>query len=206
MERTSTTRNIIQLNTNQYEFLRLMAFGSEQDDLTAASEKAYGDLRRTIRFKNLDVEERRFLRTHIRNLIAGSLTLLESTRSLSQEDFDKWHRELCFSILAEYRNAGIEFYVGQSQKWVNMALKYLYTLRNPIAMMVFPHLHVPIDNYIYEAAEKHLNIPRLAVVWSRVEDYSVYIQYQSQIRNALHVAPMEWEFSAWMQKAQEKKS
>lgn len=64
------------------------------------------------------------------------------------EDFTKWHHSICEEIVARYEAEGIEFYVGQAQKWVNMTLKYLYVLVPDVVESVLPF-------FTYSAGQLH---------------------------------------------------
>lgn len=80
-------------------------------------------------------------------------------------------------------------------------MKYLYVLRDPATSCVYSFLHVPVDQYIYQAAEQELHIQPVSAAWSRMDNYESYYTYQISIRAALNVAPMDWEFSAWQRMA-----
>lgn len=191
----------VQLTKVQYEFLRLMAFGSDSNSYHAASEKAYLDLCRTIRFQNTTIEMREDLRERVARLIEKAIDRDIADKDHTQLSYDRWHRAICEEILHTYRQVGIEFHIGQSQKWVNMAMKYLCVLNDPATWAVYPYLHVPIDQYIYQAAEQELQIKPIPAAWSRIDDYEDYYAYQMAIRSAVIVSPMEWEFSAWARMA-----
>jgi len=191
----------VQLTKVQYEFLRLMAFGADSNSYHLASEKAYFDLCRTIRFENTSTEMRKLLRERVARLIEKAINRDIADKDQSQLSYDRWHRAICEEIQQAYRQVGIEFYIGQSQKWMNMAMKYLCVLNNPATRAVYPYLHVPIDQYIYQAAEEELQIKPIPAAWSRIDDYESYYAYQMSIRAALIVSPIEWEFAAWARMA-----
>jgi hypothetical protein len=47
----------------------------------------------------------------------------------------------------------IDFFVGQAQKWVNMTMKYIFTVgeqRIPGFDLVYTYCHVPLDNILLE--------------------------------------------------------
>lgn len=43
------------------------------------------------------------------------------------------------------------FTIGQSQKWLNMTLKYLWLLNILLDGLNEEYLHIPVDSYIIEA-------------------------------------------------------
>ena len=48
---------------------------------------------------------------------------------VSQRDFDRWHEAACTKLQTLYHDHGFtDFSVGQAQKWLNMSLKYVFTL------------------------------------------------------------------------------
>ena len=189
--------DIVRLSKAQYEFLRLMAFGSDSNSYHAASEKAYFDLCRTIRFENASTEMRKLLRESVAGLLEEAIVRDIADKDHTQLSYDTWHRAICEEIQQIYRQVGIEFHIGQSQKWVNMAMKYLCVLNDPATKPVYPYLHVPIDQYIYQAVEQEFHIMPISTAWSRIDNYEDYYSYQVAIRSALIIPPMEWEFSAW---------
>lgn len=61
------------------------------------------------------------------------------------------------------------------------------------------HVHLPIDNIIL-ASLAYLELPRLAVAWSRLDDYGVYLNLQNRFREAFKPRDLlEVEFSMWME-------
>ena len=135
--------------------------------------------------------------------------------------FDDWHKEAIKRIIdksKEYPKLFEENHiiVGQAQKWLNMSIKYMRMmgiLNNDIDL---ESIHIPIDNYIVDAANKAGRISKLFEVeglgikpaldkkWSLIKDYEVYSDYQEKIREALKVrdyAPIDWEEEAWMAEA-----
>jgi hypothetical protein len=102
-----------------------------------------------------------------------------------------------------YHTGGIgSFTIGQSQKWVNMTLKYIFTLgenRLPGFEQVYPFAHIPVDNIILE----QLYTKELTVIftsaWSRLDEYSADLQFQQWVRT--HCGdeyPLDFEFYLWM--------
>ena len=193
--------NEVQLTQAQFDFLRIMAFGRERNSYLVASDKAYFDLCRTIRYMDTSSKVREKLRAtiakRIESAVCNDLTHAEKT----QAAFDKWQKNLCLAIEREFLQVGVKLYIGQCQKWVNMAMKYLYVLNDQTVASFFSYLHVPMDQYIYQAAEREFHIKPTCFAWSRIDSYDDYYDYQTTIRAALLIPPMEWEFSAWAKMA-----
>lgn len=94
-----------------------------------------------------------------------------------------------------------------------MTIKYLYMLEVEEYSFdnVIKWLHIPIDNYIFDAVEKKLEIKRPVDAWSRWDNYDEYLKYQNDIREKIRekidtdTPPLRWEFENWLEKAQEEK-
>lgn len=177
-------------------FLRVIYFGAYTNPYKAASSRAYLDMNRTIRFKGMDERIRVVLREQIDHLIEDRIKKISVS---SQEEYDAWHKALCFDIRREYEAVGVEFSIGQAQKWVNMTIKYLYMLGADTFDGIFQFFHIPIDNYVFDIAKKMLGIERPKIPWSRWESYDdQYMEYQSQIRARIDMDPLRWEFKYWL--------
>lgn len=186
------------------EFFKYSYFGNLKDPIEAASNRAYRDMCRTIRFGNfqgdrveLKKEVNSFLYKQIKKFVNDSIT--------SQEKFDSWHCKVCKNIKLLYNEKGINFTYGQAQKWLNMTIKYLYMLEDEEYSFdcVFEYLHIPIDNYIFVAVKKELRIDRPNNPWSKLDE-TEYLKYQKAIREELKkrkYSPLLWEFDKWLEVA-----
>lgn len=192
------------------KFLKFLYFGDLSNPIKAASNRAYRDMCRTIRFGNFSKDDRVKLKkevnssldTEIKKLVNGSIT--------SEKEFDKWHEQLCKKIIDEYKKSKIQLSYGQAQKWVNMTIKYLYILEveGYTFDSVFENIHIPIDKYILEAANKELGIDKPTTSWSGWNDSDDYCKYQKAIREELrkkNISPLIWEFENWLKESQEDK-
>lgn len=193
--------NQVAVDSNILEFLKMLYFGVTDNPYEAASRSAYTDMCRTIRFcgkngealrKSVDV----FLEERIPELIAID----------NSEKFTQWHYSICKQIVEQYEAAGIEFYMGQAQKWVNMTLKYLYVLVPDVVEPFYCFLHIPLDNYIMDIAKKQYGVPPLATAWSRISDYQDYLDYEQKLMEVIDEIPLDWEFRKWVESARQKKS
>ena len=195
------------------EFLKYSYFGNLKDPIEAASNRAYRDMCRTLRFGVLPIDTKA---TTISNLIEAvnvifkeEIPIINEGSIANQEKFDKWHEQLCKNIKVLYNKKGIDFTYGQAQKWVNMTIKYLYMLEVEEYTFdsIFEYLHIPIDKYIFEVVEKKLEIKRPVDAWSRWDKYEEYLKYQKDIRERIEkdknidVPPLLWEFKNWLEVA-----
>ncbi len=189
------------------EFLKFSYFGDLNISIEVASERAYRDMCRTIRFNGLCKTTRLELKKEVNSFLK---TKIESLNPKFQGEFETWHYEVCDLIIKKYKKHkkhGIKLTYGQAQKWVNMTIKYLYLFGGYTFDSVFEDLHIPIDNYVFDAAKNELGIKRPADAWSKL-DKKEYLKYQEDIREELrkkNSSPLIWEFENWLKEAQEDK-
>lgn len=193
----------VRVDKDILNFFKVIYFGDINDPIEAASNRAYRDLNRTIRYNATPTDERNRLRDSVTRSFREEIPALIRRVILDQCGYDTWHRHVCSQIRTYYRDTGIEFYYGQAQKWLNMTMKYLYVCGEYTFEGIFPYLHVPIDNYILSIAKKELGIPSPKVRWSRWDDYDEqYMRYQLELRSKIDsISPLRWEFRFWMQEA-----
>lgn len=193
----------IAVDSDVFDFLKYVYFKSLSNCYESASRRAYLDMCRTIRFNNKNGEE---TRNNTVALIEKEIKALLCASVVKQEEYDVWHSELCRLIKDLYDEQHIDFYLGQSQKWINMTMKYLYIIGETDLTGIFEFLHVPLDNYIFDAVEKELGIKRPKILWSRMTDYDEYIYYQRQIRDSIDLEPLRWEFMFWLKEIKDQKN
>ena len=77
-----------------------------------------------------------------------------------------------------------------------MMIKYLYMIGECTFDGIFQYLHVPLDTYVFDVAQKELGIKRPKVAWSRWDDYNrQYWFYQNELRTRIHdYPPLRLEF------------
>ena len=189
-------------------YLVNLYFGSDQDLLNACINRAYRDFNRTLHGFS-EFENASELHNQAINLLKDSFDKLKSmsTNQITAEIFDDWHRKTCQQLISLFENRGFHFYVGQSQKWVNMTLKYIFTLGEQRIRgfePFYPYCHVPFDNILLEQLEKY-NFPMLNCAWSRIDNYDEYLQKQNWVRQRFSLIPMDVEFFLWLGKAIEPK-
>lgn len=190
------------------KFLKFSYFGDLNISLEVASKRAYRDMCRTIKFNKLkDITDRRKLRDEVNIMFETEIKKLTSGSKKNSDDFNNWHDKVCENMKIIYEENGIKLTYGQAQKWINMTIKYLYLFGGYTFDSVFDDLHIPIDNYIFDAVEKELKIDRPTDAWSKL-DKKEYLKYQEDIREELrkkNISPLIWEFENWLKEAQKVK-
>lgn len=195
----------VSVDKDVLDFFKVIYFGAITDPMVAASDRAYRDLNRTIRFNNMPQGQRDSLRQKVAELFKKEIPTLVAKGVINQGDYDSWHYHICSTIRTYYRDVGVEFYYGQAQKWLNMTMKYLYVCGEYTFDGLFQYLHIPIDNYVFSIAKKELGIPIPAIAWSRWDDYNKrYMAYQTALRSRIKgYHPLRWEFKFWMKEARQ---
>jgi hypothetical protein len=186
---------------DQLAFLLRLFFGKIDDPLRACVNLAYFDMCRTLRgISTLPraVELRESSHLHVRTAFEN---LKAQKDNLDQDAFDGWHRDICHSLCSHYESHGFSaFAIGQSQKWINMTLKYIYVFgedRLPGYGHLYSLGHVPVDNVMQEKFGRCGANP-LTTPWSRLGNYDEYLEYQYWIREHFAgSAPLAVEFHLW---------
>lgn len=191
----------VTVDSNILEFLKMLYFGVTDNPFEAASRSAYTDMCRTIRFHGKNGEA---LRKSVDVLLEERIPELIAVDN--SEKFTQWHYSICKQIVEQYEAAGIEFYIGQAQKWVNMTLKYLYVLVPDVVEPFYRFLHIPLDNYIMDIAKKQYGVSSLTTAWSRISDYQDYLDYEQKLMEVIDEVPLNWEFKKWVESARQQKS
>lgn len=210
---TDTRRYIPPTAEEHARFLASFLFGGEMyPTLKDCVRRAYLDLSRTVYGINRDGVAKT-LRRSSHDRVQRLLTeATQSDQSWRVESFDGWHHCACLQIIDHFREGGYPtFYVGQAQKWINMAIKYALTLQ-PVGMLSVAHAaslrqvaHVPIDNFILDAL-KPLGVKPIAVAWSRIDHYDEYMAYQNQIRLRFQSSTaLDVEFREWISEARRRR-
>ena len=189
-------------SSDQFEYLLRLYFGPDLDRLSCCVDRAYRDLNRTLHgFARLSQGEE--LRGRASAVVRGFLTSLAELRAddLDQTVFDDRHRTACAELCSTYSAAGFtKFRVGQAQKWLNMALKYVFAFgedRVPGYADLFELAHIPLDNIILEQLRSY-GAPELTTRWSRVSSYEEYMVIQRWVRSFfVGSAPLAVEFALW---------
>ena len=184
---------------DQFEYLLQLYFGSDPDRLSSCVARAYRDFNRTLRGL-VELPEHDVLRDKasrmVRRFVAGL-----ANRRVDQSQFDQLHMVACVDLCLTYSAGGFDkFCVGQAQKWLNMAVKYVFVFgedRLPGYAGVFEMAHVPIDNIILDKLCAN-GLRRPATPWSKMADYAEYMHIQHSVRSAFPgMAPLAVEFALW---------
>lgn len=148
---------------------------------------------------------------------AGKLLQEEIKRlcRCEEAEFDSWHAGVCDKIKEKYAEInstelGELFSYGNAQKWVNMALKYIYTLNwlyqafcsdckfcdqyGEMVELFAEKFHVPIDSFMIEAYGGK-GVP----AWSKW----TYIDYTRFRKD--HSETLDWEGPEWIKIAKKRK-
>ena len=161
----------------------------------AAIKRAYRDFSRTLENFPKDETQKNSLKTNWIGVIKNKLEELLSTQFNSQEDFTIWHQSTCFQL--RIINPDFQLTQGQAQKWINMTLKYLFALGEDRVNGItnnYQYFHVPIDNIIMNKLND-IGIDKFNTVWSKIQDYNTYHEYQNKIRDTYKgQIPMDVEF------------
>jgi hypothetical protein len=101
----------------------------------------------------------------------------------------------------------VQFTVGQAQKWINMSIKYAIALgeqRVSGFSGVYGVAHAPLDNIVLSALVEEAMLP-LGMAWSRLNDYSKYMECQRSIRKLYPSdTALEAEYRIWLQATEDK--
>jgi hypothetical protein len=190
--------------SQQSDFLLRLYFGPGGDALGACVRRAYLDLSRTlhgiVRLANANE-----LQSKASLQISHALEELPKTlrSNLNQEAFDSWHRQECEELCALYKGKGFDsFAIGQAQKWINMAFKYVFVYgeeRLPGYVDLYGLGHVPLDNIMLKQL-KRFQAPEISSAWSRLRDYGEYLAFQHWIRTTFSDSvPLAVEFHLWLE-------
>ena len=133
------------------DYLARVYFGPVEDaPIRKAVERAYRDFNRTLRGFG-KYPARIEVRSSAGEYLQEELKALKSAQMGSEADFDSWHETTCGRLKSFYGD--FPFTIGQSQKWINMAIKYIFVLDRTRVEAHWQYYHVPIDKILL----KHLH-------------------------------------------------
>lgn len=221
----------MELGNDATNFLLYSYFGMDPEKLKEkkdeevinnCAKKAYLDLCRTLRFNDKDETKHQTFRDDICKLIEEKIYGLLQNMSNKKFDFDKEYYDILDYIQREGEKKKDvlkkTFTYGQAQKWLNMTMKYMWLLglwENKFNN-VLSALHVPVDSYIIEAACKENIFSKTKKPTSEYKSWSTWDRTQyEEFQDALHdaslssnaekITPIEWECSAWIRIAEERR-
>ncbi|PID89395.1 MAG: hypothetical protein CSB01_02190 [Bacteroidia bacterium] len=172
--------NILFTKKDTEEFYIISTFDLTEGFHLAGIKQAYLDFCRTLKKeKNESDSKRAEKRKKVSAWLDEQLQELIKVRCSSQKKFDEKHEKLTEELKKKW---GGDFTIGQSQKWINMTLKYWCLLgkdRIPNIDINYTFFHIPIDsiiqNTMFSNFKKH-------EPWSKFENYSDYFEYQEYYR------------------------
>lgn len=178
------------LTENDYNtFYKVIFYGRIEDKIKTAIYVAYRDLCRTIRgFSKHKNHDKIFL--NCVESLQNDITKLLNHFEPSQENFDKWHKFACDKLIS-FSEEILTY--GQTQKWVNMTLKYISMLDHKITESTYEYYHIPIDNYILKKTNYKFD-----TVWSKITSYEKYLEFQKWFREKYVGIPLDEEFKMWL--------
>jgi hypothetical protein len=186
-------------SADQTAFVLHLYFGEDDDKLRSVIRRAYQDLCRTVH----GIQKFPHARLKADDFLYGAIGELAMKQvDANQASFDAWHEKIANDLCAVYLAAGYkDFYIGQAQKWINMALKYVYVFFGesylPGFSKFFRYCHVPIDNIIL-GKDEFKELPLFDCAWSRISNYSAYFAFQSSVRLKFpDASPLAIEFWTW---------
>lgn len=173
-----------------YVFCKTYLYGKIDNSLEKAISVAYRDLCRTITgfSKHKKHDE---IYENSKKVIFNSINDLLNFDKMTQSHFDEWHEKTCKELIKSFENQIFTF--GQSQKWINMTLKYLSIFEHKKVEKIYEFCHIPIDNYILSSVEHEFD-----TVWSKINSYENYLQFQKSFREQSDEIPLDLEFYLWI--------
>ena len=187
----------IPTQAEQDDFLLRLYFGAAAP-LRACVGRAYLDFSRTLHGISA-LPDAAALRTEASERLCSWLAKLPDLSADPNGDtFDALHRDLSEQLRALYGRYGFDsFAIGQAQKWLNMAFKYVYVFgeaRIPGFAGLYRLGHVPLDNIMLDRLAR-FDAPPLSCSWSRLPKYDEYLGFQHWIRHKFpNSAPLAVEF------------
>lgn len=192
--------NVENVSKDIAENLKYMYFGNISNKIRAASNRAFLDFCRTIRYDKLE-EKKKEIKEKTTVYIENEISGLLSKDIKDHDDFDLWHQAVCEKIISNFSCEGhnLKLTNGQAQKWLNMTIKYLFFLGLEFGGLI-QYLHVPIDSVVIKMAREQFNIEIPNIKWSKWDNYTEYLELQKDIRKHKN-NPFLWELQNWYKQA-----
>jgi hypothetical protein len=182
-------------------FLSFLFGGNLRPGVPDCVRRAYLDLSRTVRGIGA-LSTAREVKRSAHRLVEHLLQEAAHPRHpWERAEFDAWHQRACAKLGQHFASQGYrEWHVGQSQKWLNMSIKYALGLA-ALGSAYVDHstalrsaAHAPLDTYIVDVLSGR-GAPRLNCAWSRIDDYALYLDLQRWIRDEFpNSDPLDVEF------------
>jgi len=157
------------------DFFIKLYFNTTNGFELAGIKRAFLDFSRTLKI----IDKKRItLKYNAEIYLLTNLKIGLQKKFINQEDFDNQHEIWC----NELKKTWDELSYGQSQKWINMTLKYWLLFGekriNGIELNA-KYFHIPIDSYV----QKGMFNEKAPKAWSKISNYSDYMRYQIEHRN-----------------------
>ena len=183
------------------DFYIVLYFGNDGSYEMRAIKRAYRDFSRTLRDFKLNEDDKTDLKDEWHKSMLQVIQEVTTTDFSSQEGFDEWHQDKTKKLQTCSKHP---LTIGQSQKWINMTLKYSFVLGETRISGIkrnYKLFHVAIDNIIQDEFVKRHQLTKIAEPWSAITNYDTYMNYQSAIRNAVFpMIPFEVELKLFNRK------
>lgn len=182
------------------DFVAICYFGRDGDWLDRCMRRAYLDMNRTLHGMSKLGEDHLDWKSATLQVLRDRLTMLPGEHAWIMQSFDTWHHESVDMLKRVSSEHGFPLSVGQSQKWINMSIKYAIALgerRVPGFFCVYDVAHVALDNIVLARLEEG-GMPPLGVPWSKILDYSQYMTVQEWVRKHFAMVPVEAEYDLWL--------
>lgn len=164
------------------------------DAFDCAVYQAYLDMCRTVPGAGKGKRKKEIEKT--RNIVADALRDYFAGKPKAKEEaFDRWHGSALFAAQAPARLS-----VGQAQKLLNMAFKYLYCLEDfrEGHRSHFACCHMPLDSYTLAWYKRECDPSYDGEAWSAIDDNAKYYRIVETTREKLKgKVVLEEEFSIW---------
>lgn len=181
------------------DFVAVCYFGREDDWLDRCMRRAYLDMNRTLHGMSKLGEGHSDWKTAMLGVLKDRLMIFPSEHAWTQASFDAWHHESVDLLKQVSSEHGFPLSVGQAQKWINMSVKYAIALgerRMPGFFRVYDVAHVALDNIMLRHLEEG-GMRSLNCAWSRLDDYTRYMECQHWVRDNSGGIPLEVEYRLW---------
>lgn len=188
----------------------------------ATNEGAYNTLfKKTIEAGKL--KQLKSASERARNYSAEFLFSQIQKLSALASNYEEWHKNTCDELYKKYSEVYLNenepfFTYGNAQKWVNMAMKYLWLLGLLDNTVDCEKLHIPIDSFIIDTmwSENCVELPlkcgkKRERNYTKPSDHVIgWSQWNNKMyedfrKNLPEKYSLCWENDAWIEQAEKRK-
>lgn len=187
-----------------YERFKFYPEEGNDEALRACARAAYRDLQRTVHGISKHPKASQ-IKTSAEKTVLSFLRRVKAKQT--DREFNECHREHIEALINNFKKEDFDqFTCGQAQKWLNMALKYVFVMGEkrvgPGFEKIYSLCHVPVDAYLLKVLPKAFQ--NIIPTWSKLVDYEAYVRFQEMFREHFpDQAPLDAEFDLWMRSARE---